>query len=149
MGDRSNIVIEYGIAKGEEKPPRVYLYSHWDGPDIINSAVHGLGSDRTDDEAYLARIIFSHMVKNDIDSETGFGIAPSAPDNEYPFIVINPRAQTVAIEKGGWSDTQHAPVSIPDFLAAVKKSGTEPFGNDDDESDRYARIVKALNEAGV
>jgi len=86
MGDRSNIVIEdtYG-----EVPNRVYLYSHWAGERIIESAVHGLNSSRATDAEYLARIVFEDMVKEDLGGETGFGIAARLGDNEHPILVIS------------------------------------------------------------
>jgi len=86
MGDRSNIVIEntYG-----EVPSRVYLYAHWSGESIIESAVHGLNSGRATDSEYLARVVFENMVKDDLGSETGFGIAARLGDNEHPILVIS------------------------------------------------------------
>lgn len=86
MGDRSNIVIEntYG-----EAPNRVYLYGHWTGQNIIKSAVHGLNSGRATDSEYLARIVFEDMVKNDLGSETGYGIGARLGDNEHPILVIS------------------------------------------------------------
>lgn len=90
MGDRSNVVIETQFDQGSS---RVYLYSHWSGTSVLESILHGLRSGRVDDSPYLARIIFEHMIRNDIGRETGFGIAAFISDNEHPIPVI-----TV----GGW-----------------------------------------------
>lgn len=90
MGDRSNVVIETQFGK---ESSRVYLYSHWSGTSILESILHGLRSNRVDDPPYLARIIFEHMIRNDIGRETGFGISAFISDNEHPIPVI-----TV----GGW-----------------------------------------------
>lgn len=94
MGDRSNIVVEnsfgLGIGSVEAKAKRVWLYSHWSGQSGILSALTGLRSGRAQhDASYLARIIFSRMVKDSIDSETGYGISTTLGDNEHPIIVIS------------------------------------------------------------
>ena len=39
-------------------------------------------SDRVTDESYFARVLFSRMIMNEIESETGYGIAPYAPDQD-------------------------------------------------------------------
>lgn len=83
MGDRSNVVIE------DFDGSRVYLYAHWAGEDILKSAVHGLESGRYNDSAYLARIVFEHMIRNDRGLETGFGISTVIQDNEHPIFVIS------------------------------------------------------------
>ena len=82
MGDRNNIKITY--TNGQS----IYLYSHWGGSelrDIVANAMETSG--RVDDESYFARVLFSRMVTSggtrDIDSETGYGIAPYAPDQDY------------------------------------------------------------------
>lgn len=87
MGDRSNVVIETQL--GDDRTSRVYLYSHWSGTSVLESALHGLRSNRVDDPPYLARIIFEHMVRNDAGRETGFGISSYITDNEHPLLVIS------------------------------------------------------------
>ena len=83
MGDRSNIVIE------SSDKSRIYLYSHWGGERVIESAVHGASSCRTDDAPYLARIIAQHMYRNEsLDADTGYGISAYPTDNEHPYIVF-------------------------------------------------------------
>jgi hypothetical protein len=42
--------------------------------DTVVKAVNGIGVDRQDDPEYLARIIFSEMIKDDIGGSTGYGI---------------------------------------------------------------------------
>lgn len=95
MGDRSNIIIEDG-----DKDKRVYLYGHWMGLDYIEILAKALSraKDRWDDAAYIARVIFCDMVRNDLDGTTGYGIATSKPDNEYPYLVLDCRKQTVTLE---------------------------------------------------
>lgn len=77
MGDRNNIKITYSNGAS------VYLYSHWGGSqlrDIVAEAVTTSG--RLDDESYFARVLFSKMIQDDIQGETGYGIAPYPPDQD-------------------------------------------------------------------
>lgn len=81
MGDRNNIKITYHTGDS------VYLYGHWIGNEIHDIVKRALwSSDRVEDESYFARVLFSRMVTSggtrDIDSETGYGIAPYAVDQD-------------------------------------------------------------------
>jgi len=71
MGDRANIII------CEEQGSKIHLYTHWGGSELRNTLAAALdrGRDRWTDESYLTRIIFSEMVRNDINGTTGFGIS--------------------------------------------------------------------------
>ena len=78
MGVRYDIKLEY-YDKGNEMPQNddIYLYSHWDsnlGTVLAQALIRG--KDRWNDSSYLARIIFSEMIKEDIEGNTGYGIAP-------------------------------------------------------------------------
>ena len=63
----------------------IYLYQHYDGYGlykIVNNAINRKA--RWDDPEYLARIIFSEMIKDHIDDTTGYGIGTSQHgDIEY------------------------------------------------------------------
>jgi hypothetical protein len=77
MGDRNNVKITYSTGDN------VYLYSHWGGSelrDIVQRVIER--TTRLEDESYLARAIFSAMVAEDINGETGYGIAPYPPDQD-------------------------------------------------------------------
>lgn len=78
MGVRYDIKLEY-YDKGNEVPQNddIYLYSHWDS-DLGTKLASALqrGKARWNDASYLARIIFSEMIKDDVDGLTGYGIAP-------------------------------------------------------------------------
>lgn len=90
MGDRRNVRIE------EESGGQIFLYTHWDGsdlPDIVASALDR-GRGRWGDEAYLTRIIFSEMIKGDVEGETGYGISTYQCDENHPDVVINMANQT-------------------------------------------------------
>lgn len=92
MGDRGNIVVL------DEIGPPIYLYSHWGGYDLGDTLSKALAREqRWDDGSYLARIIFDTMTEGDHGSETGFGIATYAPDNEYPYLVVDVARQRVVV----------------------------------------------------
>lgn len=96
MGDRSNIIIE------SDDKSRIYLYSHWDGERLIESAIHGASSGRTNDAPYLARVIAQHMYRNEsLDDETGYGISAYPTDNEHPYIVFTEDGNVHFESEGG------------------------------------------------
>ena len=77
MGNRGNVVLKY--SEGE----KIYLYTHWSGSSlnsIVKSALER-GESRWDDPSYLARIVFSEMIKDQVMETTGFGIAPHEIDD--------------------------------------------------------------------
>ena len=86
MGDRNNIKITYGTGDS------IYLYGHWIGNqvrEIVANAVEA--SNRVTDESYFARVLFCAMVaeSDDLRGETGYGIAPYAPDQDYSNKMIH------------------------------------------------------------
>ena len=96
---RQNIRIDYSY-----QPPygdggkSLFFYSHWDGDGPLKEKLKQAlirGIERWDDESYLARIIFSEMTKEDIDSLTSYGIAPYETDPQFPTIVVNMKEKTV------------------------------------------------------
>lgn len=100
MGARAQVK----IVSSDDAP--VYLYTHWGSynlPQVLASALDR-GRGRWTDSEYLARIIFSEMIKDEVMGETGFGIGTSAHfDLDYPPIEVNLSAQTVT--HGGMSGT--------------------------------------------
>ena len=136
MGDRSNIVIQDSY--NGEVLGRVYLYGHWMGPGAIDCALHGLRSGRSTDAAYLARIIFSDMIRDDIDGETGYGITATMTDNEYPVIVIDAGAERVWIEDWTTGNPVTRPVVYPTFIKAANAALNA------DEYERYDALIAAL-----
>lgn len=96
MGDRGNVRLEYA---GKHQP--IYLYTHWHGTDLPTIVADALnskqGRNRWDDPDYLARIIFTNMVKSEKndDGETGFGIAPYRMDHNHPDIIVDLYEKTV------------------------------------------------------
>jgi len=81
MGDRSNVKITYHTGES------VFLYTHWGGselPGLVERVAATSG--RLSDESYFARALFCAMLGDDLQDwrgETGFGIAPYPPDQDY------------------------------------------------------------------
>ena len=92
MGDRANILI---VSNGGAD--RVHLYSHWGGSELgdILKAAMIRGRPRWNDAAYLTRIIFCEMVKDDVLGETGFGISRLCGDGDDRIYVVDVDKQTV------------------------------------------------------
>jgi hypothetical protein len=117
MGDRSNVVIQ------DSEGGRVYLYAHWLGDGILKSAIKGLESGRVDDPAYLARVIFTDMVKNDLDGETGFGISTYFSDNDgYPILVLSEDGSAWFENESKTKLTEA--ISSAEMLKALKENDT-------------------------
>lgn len=93
MGDRANIVVQYGDGQ------RIFLYSHWSGTEMPEILRQGLlrGKPRWSDESYLARILFCEMVQGSVLDVTGYGIAPYPCDNDYPLLLVDPKKQQVRV----------------------------------------------------
>lgn len=88
MGMRRNIELDFYSYKNDKK---IYFYTHWGAEDLKEELKRALirGKGRWDDPSYLARIIFSEMIQEDIQGETGFGIAPYKTDPEFRTIKVN------------------------------------------------------------
>lgn len=86
MGDRGNI-----------KVGKVYLYTHWYGSNLKEMLVNALkrGRDRWTDEAYLTRIIFCEMIKDEVLEDTGYGISTEIQDNEHEILEVDCKKLTV------------------------------------------------------
>lgn len=118
MGDRANIVIKQN--PGRDQPPsRIFFYTHWSGselPVILQDALKR-GQPRWTDESYLARIIFSEMIKDAVDDVTGYGISAYITDNSYALLVVDAETETVALEDANSGKQIGASVSFTEFVA--------------------------------
>lgn len=94
MGDRANIRL---VDQGD-----IYLYTHWDGYKLEETLAEALdrGVNRWDDPSYLNRIIFSEMIKDEVEDETGFGISTYKVDGNYPDLVLNHHERTITCRDG-------------------------------------------------
>lgn len=89
MGDRGNIVIR-------QSDGDVWFYTHWSGSEIKDTVKTALAKRwRWNDESYLARIVFSELVKGNEEEETGFGISTQLQDNGHDIVVVDVPHQRV------------------------------------------------------
>jgi hypothetical protein len=106
MGNRANVHVH------SFSQPGVYLYTHSSGhslPDVVREALSR--EERWDDAMYLARIIFSAMIRNDIDGSTGYGI--SGTPGEGPIIEIDTQYGMV---RWGTEMTDFKEMSFRDYI---------------------------------
>jgi len=94
MGDRAQVKIV-----GDSEHP-VYLYTHWDGYEIKKVTANALnrGTSRWDDSEYLARIIFSEMIRDDIDGTTGYGISTVQHEDIEVLVTVDCDCEEVSVE---------------------------------------------------
>lgn len=90
MGSRAQILIE---------DTGVFLYTHWGAKTLVDDFKQWINHARprwTDDE-YFTRIIFSQMIKDDVDGETGYGIGNREHGDIELLISINVEKQVITI----------------------------------------------------
>jgi hypothetical protein len=109
MGDRGNIVVT------EDGGNKLYLYTHWSGYELPTTVANALdrARDRWDDSPYLARVLFSEMVRDDINGTTGYGISTYMGDGGTE-VYVNIKEQTVTYDGDSWS--------FEDYIAARKST---------------------------
>lgn len=98
----------------------VYLYTYEDGHKLPLILQNSLKKDekRWGDQAYLARIIFCEMVKNDIDGTSGFGISPFCTEIDHPIIFVDTYEEETQIRNSIWSFREYINIDvkkIPDY----------------------------------
>jgi len=69
MGDRGNIYISHNTEG--EAAAGVWLYSHWGGSRLLETAIKGVLAGRVGDPDYLTRTIFCNMVADGLYHENG------------------------------------------------------------------------------
>ncbi len=87
MGCRGQVKI---ISQYKDEKP-IYLYTHWGADrlaDVVRDAMDR-GRGRWTHSEYLARIIFSDMIKDNIDGETGYGIGTGEHGDIEKLITVN------------------------------------------------------------
>lgn len=94
MGDRGNICM---LMSDRNK---VYFYTHWHGSELEEILISALtrGEPRWHDEHYLARIIFSEMIRNDVGGLLDFGISTYVRDNQHPIYYVDVENQKVTVD---------------------------------------------------
>jgi len=97
MGDRGQVRL---VSEGS---PDIYFYTHWgasDLPEVVADALNR-GKGRWNDDEYLNRIIFSEMIKDDVISETGFGISTSQHGDIWRLVTIHHDTKSVEVNEIG------------------------------------------------
>lgn len=126
MGDRGNIIIEFG-------KETVGLYTHWEGvylPRTLRSALKR-GESKLTNGPQLARIIFCEMVKHSVSDTSGFGISNCIQDcNANQNIILNVDNQTVSLKGDN-------PIPISDFLVSGMKWDDDEDDEDDVDDEEY------------
>lgn len=111
MGDRGNIIVRQAANTNTDD---VWFYSHWGGSDLPAVLQKALArKQRWDDPSYLARIIFSEMIKGHVEGETGFGISCSIQDNSHNFLVVDVPAQEVSVVDSSPSEAEGSDGRLP------------------------------------
>jgi len=126
MGDRGNVYCK----EQWEKKGGVYLYSHWGGsnlPNIVQTVL--TRKQRWDDGAYLTRMIFCAMVRNDIDGEVGYGISTTLCDNGHPIVVVDVNTQTIGFASEDNEPKMFVEWSFDEYIALDTTEIEEIFGN--------------------
>jgi hypothetical protein len=93
MGDRANVYVHEGTRTG------VYLYSYnaWDLPEVVRVALTR-GRNRWGDDQYLARIIFSQMIKDDVLGESNYGISSYCTDGASRVVDVDTGNQIIYLD---------------------------------------------------
>lgn len=123
MGDRAHIKML--TPSKDDNKSGVYMYSHWGGyrlPQVLAKALDR-GKSRWGDESYLARIVFSELVRDDIDGETGYGLSTTLGDGGDRILTVDAIAQTVhttnTYDDTDWPDNGSV-LSFPAFITLYK-----------------------------
>jgi len=96
MGNRAQVHVY-----GWEGKVDVYLYTHWQAHDLpvtVRDAMMRADEAGRDDADYIARIIFSEMIKDDIDGCLGYGIDNIQHEDVWRVITVDADEGTVEFE---------------------------------------------------
>ena len=106
MGCRGTIEIwENGAAPKDEERP-VVLYTHWGAKEMEDDLRDVLSrKKRWNDPAYLSRMIFSRMIRNDIDGELNYGILTDNIGDAEAEIIVDCNRQEVIVKGWDGNDT--------------------------------------------
>ena len=108
MGSRAQVYM---------KDTGVYLYTHWDSgrlKGIVQKAIARM--ERWDDEEYLTRIIFSEMIKDNIEGATGYGIGCSKHGDIELVITVKCDSDGYVIVKDMYTNEREIYSSLNEFI---------------------------------
>ena len=103
MGCRGTIEVwnDADAPRDEEIP--VVLYTHWGAKEMEDDLRDVLSRKlRWNDPSYLSRMIFSRMIRNDIDGELNYGILTDNVGDAEVEIIVDCNRQEVIVK--GWDE---------------------------------------------
>lgn len=114
MGDRRWVVLEFSGAD-------LGIYTHWGGtyaPGTVQAAL--ARRERWGDDSYLARIIFSEFIKDEVSGETGYGLVPVPKGEtfgeEHPDIRVDMVKQTVSCKDQTFTFDEFVALTLDELL---------------------------------
>ena len=106
--------------RNEIDAPTVNLYSHWGSRDAFNTLANAIekARPRFNDPEYATRIVVSAILRDSIDSETGFGLYASNDEfNEFETILVDWARSTVTFaDPRELDDTHVVTVAFDEFI---------------------------------
>ena len=105
MGDRAN----FGFVQPNGNT--IVLYGHWAGHQMLGRLADAViaARPRWNDTAYATRIAISQLIKDDWNSETGWGLhVNEIADNEHKIAIVDFSQQTFSLhEEDSFSNTSN------------------------------------------
>jgi len=105
MGDRAN----FGFVQPNGNT--IVLYGHWAGHQMLGRLADAViaARPRWNDTAYATRIAISQLIKDDWNSETGWGLhVNEIADNEHKIAIVDFNQQTFSLhEEDSFSNTSN------------------------------------------
>jgi len=105
MGDRAN----FGFVQPNGNT--IVLYGHWAGYQMLGKLADAViaARPRWNDPAYATRIAVSQLIKDDWNSETGWGLhVNEIADNEHKIAIVDWKQQTFSLhEEDGYNNTDN------------------------------------------
>ena len=105
MGDRAN----FGFVQPNGET--IVLYGHWAGHQTLGRLADAViaARPRWNDPAYATRIAVSQLIKDDWNSETGWGLhVNEIADNEHKIAIVDWKQQTFSLhEEDSFSNTDN------------------------------------------
>lgn len=131
MGDRGNIVIKQNHSEGGY----LYLYTHYGGSEMPRTLQDALKRGRQcwSDEQYLARVVFSEMIKDNVMDLDCYGISNYIGDNGQDLLVVDVEEQMVSRVHG--DDPTATPKKSWSFEKFLEVKVNKEFGYSDDEDE--------------
>lgn len=100
MGDRAN----FGFVQSNGNT--IVLYGHWAGYQMLGKLADAViaARPRWNDESYATRIAISHLIGDQWNMETGWGLqVNSISDNEHKIAIVDFNQQTFSLhEEDDW-----------------------------------------------